>query len=365
MRVARSLGLHGCHDGRMLVGQEGTLRSRMSRARLAHAAHQLTPAIQVLLLYGWALAIVNNLANVLDSVVLLQRQIPAMGTDYFNTLVPAIHGDPYAVSAYVFSPLAVYAAIPLVAVGFRTFTALKFALLPLVGDIRLIVTVLLFFPWWQDVLYGETDSIAFILAAWALRGSRIGTWVFFAATFLMPRPLMFPVVLFILATRRDTCRAFVAIALLNIVGVLASGHAVEWLHRLTVAPQYQFVRSVNVTPSAWIGGWWILGAAPLALWFTYRGRLGLAAIAASFYLHTTYGIFLLLECLPTRPLGPILPEVWRHRREPPMGNAPLPQADDGVLSWTGRGGLLNRALPVAQWGSSVRSESRARSIDCV
>jgi len=76
--------------------------------------------------------------------------------------------------------------------------------------------------------------------------------------------------------------------------VAAMGLATEWLAAL-VGAQSELHADLNLAPSALIGAWWLPIGAAAAIWLTYRGRLGLASIAASPYWLPYYFLMLLLE----------------------------------------------------------------------
>lgn len=85
-----------------------------------------------------------------------------------------------------------------------------------------------------------------------------------AAVGIVPRPLMIPVAAWLLWTRPVAAGGDVAIP-------------------------------SNVGPSRFIGIPWLLVGVPLAAWLTLRGRLGVAALAASRYWLPYYLLFPIVE----------------------------------------------------------------------
>lgn len=162
-------------------------------------------------------------------------------------------------------------------------------------------------PFWYDVEAGNVLAFVVLAAAWALRGSRVGTSAYLVLLLLVPRPLMLPVGAWILWRRPEWRVPFAAALAVHGLAVLATGWADEWLVAL-VAAGADVANPSNVGPSRFMGTipWLIIGL-PLAAWLTIRGRLGLASLAASPYWLPYYLLMLLLELrgsrLPLRPPG--------------------------------------------------------------
>jgi hypothetical protein len=208
---------------------------------------------------------------------------------YWGWVNPA---DPYSFSWVRWSP-------PAVAVmGFLHPWALwpviiaHVVVLAFLRDWRVIVIVLLAWPFWEDALNGGITTFAFVAGWTALEGSSIGVAAFVLLTVLVPRPLMLPMLAWLL-WHRPLARWLTAIGAFGVVAVsLAMNQLGPWLQRLVEIGTPQIF---NLGPSAWIGGWWLLFGLPLAALLTLRGRLGLASLAASPYVTLYYLVFALLE----------------------------------------------------------------------
>ncbi len=226
---------------------------------------------------------------------------------YQTVTAALLHGgDLYAADArgwifYRWSPLAAYALLPVVAMGFWAWRLLHFVMLLALRDWGLIALVAVSWPFWADVEQGSVMTLCFVAAVLALRGSRAGGATYLVLCLLIPRPLMAPVALWLLWRYPRWRLPFVAAAALQ-VGILAAmGELGPWV-RVLVGSSSEMTSGANMGPSALIGDWWIVLGLPLAVWLTLRGRLGLASLAASPYWLLYYLLFALLEFV--RPVVP-------------------------------------------------------------
>lgn len=264
-----------------------------------------------------------DIAGVLVQIHLMQSRLPHDFAVYRAVTSALLAGrDIFAAapdghtSWYRWSPLAAYLLLPIVALGLTVWRVAHFAAVVLLRDWRLIVVVLLSWPFWADVEQGNVITFAFVAAALALQRNRPGEGVYLLLCLLMPRPLMAPVAVWILWHRPGWRVPFVVAAVAETGIVAAAGWLGPWLHVL-VGSESELQNGANLGPSALIGGYWPFIGLPLAGWFTWRGRLGLASLAASPYWLLYYLLFGLLECVPsTRRL--------RHRLTGPRAVA-VPQ----------------------------------------
>jgi uncharacterized membrane protein len=183
----------------------------------------------------------------------------------------------------VWSPLASFALIPIAALGLTIWRLLHLAAALALPSWRLRLLLLASWPFWYDVGAGNVLTFVLVAAVWALRGSRLATLALFAFAMLIPRPLMVPVICWILWKRPETRISFVAIAAANGVLLALSGLGPIWVDVLLGAKQEGESAIYNVAPSRLIGDWWLLIALPVAVWLLSRGSLGLAALAMSPY----------------------------------------------------------------------------------
>jgi hypothetical protein len=206
--------------------------------------------------------------------------------------------DLYAVTdsyAYRYSPLlaAVFGLLaPLGMIGWQLLHLVAAAALP---SWPLRIATLLSWPFWYDVETGNVMVFILLAAAWALRGSRLATGSYLILSILVPRPLMLPVAAWVLWKRPEWRLPFAAAFLAHTLAVLAIGWGPEWVGTIVAAGRDASLPS-NVGPSRLIGTLpWLAIGLPLAALLTWRGRVGLASIAASPYWLPYYLIMPLLE----------------------------------------------------------------------
>jgi hypothetical protein len=276
---------------------------RVSTSRLAGIP--TTPARELIALAVLLLVVTPNLWLAARSVGLILGGEPAVDWQQY---VEASHrvwagGNLYEVAgAYGFRYSPLFAGLmtvlaPLGVVGWRLLHFAAAIALP-TWPMRLLV--LASWPFWYDVQTGNLVTFVVLAAAWALRGSRVGTAAFLLMTMLVPRPLMIPVAAWLL-WRRPWSRLPFAIALVAQAGaVLALGWASGWLGMLVNSSTETLLPS-NVGPSRFIGYWWIVIGIPVAVWLTVKGRVGWAALAANPYWLPYYLLMPVLELgRPTR-----------------------------------------------------------------
>jgi hypothetical protein len=137
-----------------------------------------------------------------------------------------------------------------------------------------------------------------VAGAAALAGSRIGTGVYLLLALLMPRPLAVPLLVWLLWKRPEWRIPFAVAVVLNVVAVVALGYGPAWLTALLHAGEGTSVADFG--PAAFIGTLWVPIGLVLAAFLTWRGRLGLASLAASPYWLPQYLLMLLLDIVPVR-----------------------------------------------------------------
>jgi hypothetical protein len=165
--------------------------------------------------------------------------------------------------------------------------------------------VLVSWPFWWDVETGNIIVFILLAAVWALRGSRLATVVFLLLTVLVPRPLMLPVAAWLLWKRPEWRLPFAVMLVVAVTSAFATGYGPDWIGRL-LSSSGEMIAPWNLGPSRLIGFWWLLIGLPLAAWLTWRGRLGLASLAASPYLLPFYLLMPLLELRSTPQLMSVI-----------------------------------------------------------
>jgi hypothetical protein len=198
-------------------------------------------------------------------------------------------------ATFPWSPLAAWLLIPVSALGLTGWRLLHVAAALALPSWPMRLLVLASWPFWFDVSLGNVLTFCLLAAAWALRGSRVATFAFFALTLLVPRPLMLPIAAWLLWKRPEWRLPFLGMAVVAAGGVLATGLADDWLRELLAHGSRMYDWTFNVAPSRWIGAWWLLAGIPLAGWLTWKGRVGLAALAVSPYLLPYYLMLPVLE----------------------------------------------------------------------
>lgn len=164
----------------------------------------------------------------------------------------------------------------------------------------LTVATLLSWPFWADVESGNVMIFILLAAAWAVRGSAAGGLAFLLLAVLLPRPLMLPLVAWLLWKRPGLRWPFVAIVVVHAGLVLLSGWGPEWIGDLLGASRDVGLPG-NVAPSRFIGPVpWLAIGIPVAAWLTLRDRPEWAGMFVQPYL-IGYYLLLPLASLARRP----------------------------------------------------------------
>lgn len=149
-------------------------------------------------------------------------------------------------------------------------------------------------PFWFDVEAGNVMVFVVLAAAWALRGNAVGMAAFITMAVLMPRPLMLPVLAWLLWRHRTWVLPFAGLVAIHGIAVAVTGWGDEWLAVLASSSN-EIGSPLNLGPSRWIGLWWLVAGIPLAAWLTLRGRVGWASLAISPYWLPYYLLMPVLE----------------------------------------------------------------------
>lgn len=203
-----------------------------------------------------------------------------------------------------YSPLLAYVFAAMAPVGYVGWTLLHLGALVFVRDRWLALVVLLSWPFWADVYNGNTMAFVLIAALGALQGSRPAVGGYFVMCLLMPRPLMLPVMLWLLWKQPEWRPWFAAMVGVSALLVALTGYGPAWIETLLGVSDAVAQSSRDIGPGTLLAGWWTLIGAVLAVALTLRGQLGWASVAASPY------------WLPQYLLMPFL-ELRRHSRSSP------------------------------------------------
>jgi hypothetical protein len=224
--------------------------------------------------------------------------------------------------AWSYSPLLAYGFAFLAPIGIAGWSLLHFGALAFLPARRLAVLGLISWPFWVDLYNGNTMTFVFVAAAAALGGSSVGTFAYLGLCALMPRPLMLPLLVWILWRRPAWRLRFVLVAIVSLAGAFATGFLPSWVGALLGVGDAVAVSSRDIGPSAVIGPAWVAVGALLAAILTVRGRLGWASLAASPYWLPQYLLMLLLEMVPLDRV-----QMRSERRPLEAGTAPTPSTE--------------------------------------
>ncbi len=254
----------------------------------------------VLIAVAIGIAFAVNLYPATRSIGLVLSQAPAVDWQQYVEAARRVAsgGDVYAVTdtyAYHYSPLlaALFGILaPLGTVAWRILHIAAALALP-TWPMRVIT--LISWPFWYDVETGNVLVFVLLAAAWALRGNRLATAASLVLVLLIPRPLMIPVAVWLLWERPQWRVPLLAAFAVHLVAVFVTGWGGAWLTAM-VAAAGDVANPSNIGPSRFIGTLpWLAVGLPLAAFLTWRGRLGLASLAASPYWLPYYLLMLVLE----------------------------------------------------------------------
>ncbi|MCV0404491.1 MAG: hypothetical protein K5924_12425 [Chloroflexi bacterium] len=196
---------------------------------------------------------------------------------------------------YRYSPVLAYGTGFLGFIGIWGWRALHVLAALAMPSWGLRFAVLLSWPFWFDVSAGNVMVFVALAGVWSLRGSRLATAAFLVLALLIPRPLMMPLVAWVLWQRPEWRIPFGVLFIAHAVGVLLSGWGPEWVARLLSAGPEELGSEFNYAPSRIIGNLWLLVALPGALLLTLRGWIGAASVLAAPYWLPYYWLMLALD----------------------------------------------------------------------
>ena len=245
-----------------------------------------------LTLYWWNLIAAGSITFDWDVYVEAGRRVRAGSPDLYDQTALGFKHSP--IFAYIVSGLAWIGTL-----GIRLATVGAALAMP-TWPMRLLT--LTSWPFAMDLQHGALFTIIVFVAAWALRGSRVAGIAFVAIAMLSPRPLMVPIVAYLLWRQPELRIPSAVLFVAHSLAVLATGYAADWASVLFTVGTEQVNTMLNLSPSRFLGGWWIPIGLGLGAWLTYRGRAGLAALAVSPYVLPHYLLLGLLELGARRPL---------------------------------------------------------------
>lgn len=247
----------------------------------------------------------------LSLTVILVR--PLMGPDWgFWQMLS--EGNPYRHDPIIWawSPVALPFMEAILVIGYPAWAALHVVVVFLLRDRLLILLTLTSWAFWTDVAVGNTFAFVFVAGALALRGNRWSVIASFALVLLMPRPVQFPLVAWLIWQQRHLWGWFAGLFALHAVAVVLSGYAFDWASTMLaygIEPEY------DIGPTAWFGTAWLIVGIPLAAVLAWRGHVGWAGLAMTTYLLPQYLLMPLLEVV--RPIKSLRETIGT----PPLGHS--------------------------------------------
>ena len=172
----------------------------------------------------------------------------------------------------------------LTAAGITIWRLAHFVALALLPSRKLALLLLVSYPFWFDVNAGNLMMFVFLAAAWALRGNAIAVAAYLVLCALIPRPIMLPLLAWILWQRPAWRWPFVGIVALVVATAIPTGYLGDWVASFNASGAKDIANDFNLSPSRFVGPWWLLVGVPLGVWLTLRGRIGWASMAISPYL---------------------------------------------------------------------------------
>jgi hypothetical protein len=197
--------------------------------------------------------------------------------------------------SYHYAPQLAPALGILSGVGITAWRAAHFVALALLGSPKLALLLLVSYPFWFDVATGNLLAFVLLAAAWAYRGNGVATAIYLGLCVLVPRPIMLPLLAWILWQRPAWRLPFAGIVVAGLLTALPTGYLLEWIGSFVRSGAQDIANDFNLSPSRFIGAAWLVIGIPLAGWLTIRGRLGWASMAISPYLLPYYVQMLGLE----------------------------------------------------------------------
>jgi hypothetical protein len=210
--------------------------------------------------------------------------------------------------AFRYSPLLAFAFAAISPLGVVLWRSLHLALLGTMVIVdrslwKVASLALVAWPFWFDVEAGNLLTFVLVAGALALRGNRVGIAIFLGLALLVPRPLMLPLVAWILWQHRVWRVPFVGMLTVAAIATLLTGQAGDWL-RVLLASAEETSSVLNFGPSRVIGILWLPIGLVLAAVLLWRRRIGLASLVASPYWLPYYFVVLLWDALPGQRRSP-------------------------------------------------------------
>ena len=272
----------------------------VSTSRRRWQAAGWTDAVAAVLVL--ALAVVNAVLLPRSLVVVIERGPAVDWLQFVEGGRRVFDGDLYETTAtygFRYSPIVAYVFAAIGGIGAVAWRLAHVAAALALPTWPMRLLTLAAWPFWYDVETGNVMVLVVLAAAWALRGNPVGIGAFLLLTLWFPRPLMLPILVYLLWKQPTWRVPALVLAAVMAVPTIASGWALDWVRLLTTLGA-EAGSPNNLGPTRFLGPWWLVIGIPLAAWLTRHGRLGWASLAISFpYVLPYYLLMLVLE-LPER-----------------------------------------------------------------
>jgi hypothetical protein len=204
--------------------------------------------------------------------------------------------------------------------GITAWRVAHFVALAVLPSRTLALVLLVSYPFWADVNTGNLMVFVLLAAAWAYRGNSVATGAYLVLCVLIPRPIMLPLLGWLLWQRPAWRGPFLGMVALAVLTAIPTGYLPDWIGSLRSSGVKDVGNDFNLSPSRFVGAAWMIVGVPLGLWLTLRGRLGWASMAISPYLLPYWVQMLGLELV--RP-------ATRSASEPTDGDSTISARDRG------------------------------------
>ena len=168
--------------------------------------------------------------------------------------------------------------------GITIWRLAHFAALALLPSRKLALLLLVSYPFWADVNTGNLMIFVLLAAAWAYRGNSVATGAYLVLCVLIPRPIMLPLLAWLLWQRPAWREPFLGMVALTLLTAIPTGYLPDWIGSFLSSGVKDVANDFNLSPSRFVGAAWMIVGVPLGIGLTWRGRLGWASMAISPYL---------------------------------------------------------------------------------
>ena len=168
--------------------------------------------------------------------------------------------------------------------GLTAWRLAHFVALAVMPSRTFAALLLVSFPFWADVNNGNLMVFVLLAAAWTCRGNRVATGIYLACCVLIPRPIMLPLLAWVLWKQPGWRWPFVGMAIAVVLTAVPTGYLSDWIASFAGSGARDIGNAFNLSPSRYLGVGWLVIGIPLGIWLTLKGRLGWASMAISPYL---------------------------------------------------------------------------------